>query len=500
MMTPQSALARFYDLWGTLSDLRHAAEVLEWDQLVFMPPGGASARAEQLATLRRLAHEQLTSPAMGEAIAAAEAAVTATEADRAALRVARREYERAVRLPAALVVEQARAASAGYHAWLAARQAGDFRLFAPCLQRLVALARQRADALGHDGEPYDALLADHEPELSTAVVHALFEEVAAALLPLRQHLLEQPAPPPLGRPGPEGEQAQLELGRLAVTAFGFRWQDGRQDRSVHPFSTAFSPHDTRITTRLSTEDFAEGFFATLHESGHALYEQGIDEAWSRKPLEEASSTGVHESQSRLWENQVGRSQPFWEFLLPAARRVLPAVFGDRNAWEVYRAVNRLSPTLVRVEADEVSYHFHIVLRLRLELALLHGDLPVDDLPGAWDEASVQLLGRRPADLLEGVLQDVHWSGGDFGYFPSYALGNILAAIWMAAARQALPDLDRLIAAGSFSPLLDFLRRNIHRWGAWYTPAELVRRVTGEDLQAAPYLAALREKYGALYGV
>lgn len=496
-----SAFERLLTLWGTVCDLRNASAVLEWDELVFMPPGGADARGEQLATLHRLAHERLIAPEMAVAITDAEEEPGTDDIQKAALRVARREHDRAQRVPPELVAAMSRAASAGYQAWIAARRAGDYGIFAPALGHLLDLARQRADAIGHDGQRYDALLGDHEPGMRTARVQAVLREVEAGIRPLLGKVTSRPRPKgrhDLGQP--TSEAAQIEAGRVAITAFGFRWEDGRQDRSVHPFSTSFSPHDTRITTRLSHQDFGQGFFATLHEAGHALYEQGIPPAWSRGPLGQAASTGVHESQSRLWENQVGRSLAFWRYFLPLGRACLPEVFAGCGPEDVYQAVNAVRPSLIRVEADEVTYPLHIALRLELELALLSGDLPVADLPGAWNEGMQRKLGLRPPDDVHGVLQDVHWSGGNFGYFPSYALGNIIAAHWMEAARARLGDLDALIAAGDFAPLLGFLREEIHARGATCLPEDLVVEVTGGPLTAGPYLDSLRGKYEEMYGV
>lgn len=498
-----AAFSHFQNLWSTYADLRNAAAVLEWDQLVNMPPGGSEARGEQLATLHRIAHEHLVSEAMADAITEAEASEGRPNPPettaQAALRVARRDHDRARRVPTDLVSEMARVATAAYSAWEAARSEGRFALFAPHLSRLIELARERADALGHQGERYDALLADQEPGLRTSQLRTLFAEVDRGLQPLLQSIAERPEPgrPLFRRNIPEPEQ--VEAGRWAVTAFGFRWRDGRQDRSTHPFMISFAPSDVRMTTRLRADDFASGFFATLHECGHALYEQGIPDSYRRTPLAQVPSLGLHESQSRLWENCVGRSLPFWQYFQPQLARC-SAAFCNASPEDLWRACNRVDRSLIRVEADEVTYHLHISLRLELELALLSGDLPVAALPEAWNEASVRYLGLRPANDREGVLQDVHWSGGGFAAFPSYSLGNILAGIWMEAAESRVGNLDQQIAAGDFRSLLQFLRQEIHSRGGWDTTEELVERVRGGPLTPEPYLRRLRAKFSELYGL
>lgn len=498
-MTADEALAALRARWEEISDLSHAADVLDWDQLVYMPPGGARARGEQLGTLRRLAHERLASPATEEELAAAEAGSTDAEVQ-TWLRTARREYERASRVPPDLVAEMSRAATDGYAAWVAARERNDFALFAPALTRLLDLARRRADAAGHTGERYDALLAEHEPEMRTERLRPIFSQLRGALVPLIEAIAGRPRPSRASFARPLPEEEQWRAGVRAITAFGYNWQRGRQDRSVHPFSTAFGPGDARITTRLHREDFAVGFYATLHEGGHALYEQGLPESWSRGPLGHAASTGVHESQSRLWENMVGRSLPFWEHFTPILRQCVPGAFDALSPDALFRASNVVEPSLVRVEADEVTYNLHIALRFELEVALLRGDLPVADLPGAWNAGMEAALGVRPVDDLHGVLQDVHWSQGGFAYFPSYTLGNILAAQWVGAFERVHGELAAWVRQGEFAPLLEFLRTEIHARGAGPTPDELTAAVAGGPVDPRPYLDYIGSKFRTIYGL
>ncbi len=492
-----AAWERVQALWAECSDIQRAAAVLEWDQLVNMPAGGAEARGTQLATLRRLAHARLTSGAMAEALA--DAASDAA-ADPAWLRAAHRLHDREATVPAELVEERSRAGTAGYMAWAEARAQRSFAVFAPALQRVLDLTRRYADAVGWTGQRYDALLSGHEPGIDAARVRAIFAELTATIVPLVAAIAERP---PLSRqPFLQAlpRDGQLAAGIDAIAAFGYDFARGRQDFSIHPFSTSFGPGDCRITTRVQDDDFAVGFFATLHEAGHALYEQGLPAAASRGALGEACSTGVHESQSRLWENAVGRSLAFWEWFMPRLRGHLPGRFDAYGAADLYRAANVVRPSAIRVEADEVTYNLHVALRFDLEQRLLSGDLPVADLPAAWNAGMEHLLGVRPVDDLEGVLQDVHWSDGGLGYFPSYTLGNVLSAQWMEQAAAELGDLPGMIRRGGFGPLLGFLHTRIHQRGAGPTPDELAAEVTGRPIDTAPYLRYLREKYGALYGL
>lgn len=484
--------------------LQAAGSLLRWDQEVTMPPQGGEARAEQNATVGRLAHEAFIDGQVGEWLEALrdwEAELDPGSFEASVLRVTRRQYQRARRIPPALVAELIRASSEGYHAWLEARRQRQFAAFRGPLHRLIDLQRQVADAVGYPEERYDALLADHEPGMRTAHVRKLFQRLQEALPPLveaiaerahrvRDDFLHQPYDP----------DGQWDVTLEALGLIGFDFRRGRQDRSVHPFTIALTSDDVRLTTRVDPGTFGPAFFASLHEGGHGLYEQGIPAQWRHTPLGEAASSAVHESQSRLWENVIGRSREFWAFFFPRLRKRFPVQLADVDAEAMYRAVNRVQPSLIRVEADEVTYNLHILLRFELELALLEGDLPVGDLPSAWREKTRRYLGVEPADDVEGVLQDVHWSWGGFGYFPSYALGNLMAAqLWEAALRDE-PDLPSRIAAGDLAGVLAWMRDHVHRHGARYEPLELIRRATGSELSPDPFLRYLRRKYGELYGL
>ena len=500
-----------------VADLNRAAAVLEWDQETHMPPGAADARAHQIATLRRFAHERFTADEVAgwlEALGGAFDDRPEEDFDRALVRVARRDHARATRLPGAWVTAFAEATSHAREAWKAAREADDFAAFAPHLRRVVDLNVEKAALLrplvaeerGPGYAPsdadarYDALLDEFEPGATTASVTAAFDALRAGLVPLVEAVAQRPAPEDAFLRKNFPEDAQWALGLEVARAFGYDLQRGRQDRSAHPFSTALAITDVRITTRLDPGFFPTAFFGTLHETGHALYEQGIAMDLDRTPLADGASLGLHESQSRLWENLVGRSRPFWERWMPRAQAAFPDALGGVSPEAMYRAVNAVRPSLIRVEADELTYHLHVLLRFDIERALVAGDLDVADVPGAWNEAMRRYLGRTPPSDADGCLQDIHWSLGALGYFPTYTLGTLMSVQLFEAARRDTPGLDDALAAGDYAPLLGWLRAHVHRFGRSLPATEILRRATGQDLDAGPWLAYARAKYGALYGL
>ena len=503
-MSFRARYQQLLDTFGTIADLSGAVAVLGWDEQTYMPPQGARARARQKATLERLAHELLTAPTVGELIEQLEDDVRALPADapeRALIRLARRAYDRAVKLPAELVQALSQASSEGFAAWLEARQQGDYEVFRPKFERLVALQVEKADALGWRDCRYDALLDLFEPDLDTATVRRLFAALRDELVPIVRAIGERVQAVDasiLRRHYPADQQWAFTLEVLKT--LGFDFERGRQDRSEHPFTTSFSVDDVRITTRIWEDYLPAALFATIHEAGHALYDLGLPREWERTPLCSPVSLGVHESQSRLWENVIGRSRAFWQYFYPRLQQAFSAQLGDVPLEVFYRAINRVEPSLIRVEADEVTYNLHIFLRFELEQALLDGDLAVRDVPEAWNAKMREYLGVEPGDVRQGPLQDVHWSGDSFGYFPTYTLGNILAVQFYARMRQDHPDLDDEIRRGRFSTVLGWLREHIHRHGARYTPQELVQRVTGRGIEIEPYLDYIRNKYGEIYGL
>ncbi len=496
----QTALTRLTALFGHVSDLRRAAELVEWDARVCMPPGGAVAHGEMQATLQRLAHEHFTSAEMGEAIAAlAQAAEPGSDHARMAA-VATRDYARATCVPSRFVATHAETVAAAQHAWELARAQNSFSAFAPHLQRVLDLKREYVTFFRAPQHPYDILLDDCEAGLTTADVTALF----AVLRPRQVDLIKAIATrPPIDDGCLGGSYSEAQMVALAVEVaggFGFDWTRGRQDKSVHPFATGFGADDVRITTRWVADQPFSLLFGTMHETGHALYEQGIGGSFHRTPLEGGTSLGVHESQSRLWENVVGRSRGFWQYLFPQLRNRFPTELAGVSLDEFYRAINRVRPSFVRVEADEATYNLHIMLRVELEIALLEGQLGVLALPDAWRDRMNAYLGVVPPTDTLGVLQDVHWSAGLFGYFSTYTLGNVIAAQLWARYGIVNPARDEEVARGEFAPLLSWLRQEIHRHGRAYQAQELVSMTTGSRIDPEPYLGYLETKYGALYAL
>jgi carboxypeptidase Taq len=487
-----------------LEDLRNTAQLLGWDQQTMMPPRGAPARAESLATLERISHDMFVSAETGRLLdaAAAELNGASPDSDDACLvRVTRRRWEKARRVPSELAADLARFASIGQEAWVQARRQSDFRAFAPYLSRNLELARRYVDCFEGFDCPYDPLLDDYEPGLKTAEVAALFSELKHELVPLiatlRQH---QDDVDDSWLHGTFAVDKQRALVDEVVALMGFTRESWRIDDAVHPFAAGFGSGDVRITTRWDESYLVSGLYGAMHECGHGLYEAGIADSLQRTPVGHGESLGLHESQSRLWENMVGRGRPFCGVLAPR----LAAAFGnslrDFDPDALYRAVNRIKSSYIRVEADEATYGLHIVLRFELEQELIDGRLQVGDLPEAWNARFKEYLGLEVSDDSEGVLQDVHWSAGLIGYFSTYSLGNLIAGQLWERAHLDLPDLDERLAAGELMPLREWLREHVHRHGAKYSTGELLQRVTGGPIAVAPFVTYLKRKLGDVYGV
>jgi carboxypeptidase Taq len=488
------------DRLATIGDLRSAASVLTWDRQTYMPEGGVRGRAEQLASLARVAHEMLVSHETGRLLKRAGEREQGSD-DAALLRLARRQHDRAVRLPVRLVAETSRATALAEQAWISARETSDWSLFAPHLERVLYLKREEAGYL--DGEhPYDAMLDRYDPGASTKRLRTMFDELKAGIVPLVRDVsarLDEDRAAPLR--GSFDERGQGEFGRQVISMFGYDWSRGRQDRAVHPFCINFGdPDDVRITTRFDPKWLSVGLFATCHEAGHALYEQGVDPSYSRTPLSGGVSMGVHESQSRLWENLVARSRPFWSFFHDDLGAAFPDVLGEVDLETIYRAVNTVKPSEIRTEADELTYDLHVLLRFELELALFEDGLAVADLPDAWNAKMEEYLGIVPENDARGILQDTHWAIGYFGYFPSYAAGNVLSVQLFEAAVDKRPEIMPQMERGEFEALLDWLRENIHRHGKKYEPDDLISNATGHPPNTGAYLRYLRRKFGDLYGL
>ena len=490
-------------LLGEVADLRHAADLIEWDERVCMPSGAAPVHGEMLSTLRRLAHEKFTSEAMGEAIEGARRAREGTNEDGDTARlvtVSARDYAKARNVPADFVAEQARVLSAAHHAWVQARAASDFLSFQPHLQKVVELKKQYVGFFPSPDHPYDVLLDDFEPGMKTAEVKAIFEQLRGRQVSLIRAVTARPQVVAEFLHRPYAERDLWDFAVLVITTLGFDWTRGRQDKSVHPFASAIGADDVRITTRFEKGQPFALLFGTMHEAGHALYEQGVSRVHHRTPLEGGASLGVHESQSRLWENVVGRSLPFWRHFFPMLQARFPSELKAVSLETFYKSINRVQPSLIRVEADEATYNLHVMLRVELEIALIQGDLAVRDVPAVWKARMREDLGVEPPDDAQGVLQDVHWADGLFGYFATYTLGNVIAAQLWRSFEAAHPNCRDELGTGSFASLLAWLRAQVHDHGRKYLPAELVKRVTGSPINPAVYLEYLETKYRDVYGL
>jgi carboxypeptidase Taq len=482
-----------------LAELGRVAALLSWDQQTMMPPGGSEGRARALATMRVLRHQRLVDPRLGELLD--QLGDGGLDPERAAMvRIMARAHGRAARLPDDLVRRISVTGTRGNAAWKRARAAGDFTILQPHFTEMVVLKREQADLIGHDGERYDALLDAFEPDMRTARLVPLFAELRRDLAELLAAIRAAPPPPDPPFTGRFPAERQIAFTERVLADLGFDLEAGRQDISAHPFSTTIALRDVRVTTRVYEDDPFSAVFSTIHEAGHGMYDQGFDPRFEDLPLASAPSLGAHESQSRLWENIVGRSRPFWDHYTPLLRETLGPALGGMDAEAVHRHINRVQPSLIRVEADEVTYNLHILIRFELELRLLRGELDVADLPEAWDAAYDEHLGVRPPDASDGVLQDIHWSEGSIGYFPTYTLGNLYAAMLWRRLAADVPDVDAAIGEARFAPILDWLREHVHRPGHLLECEPLMQRVTGESLSHRPFMDYLWGKFGPLYGV
>ena len=470
-----------------------------------MPPGAVESRGEQLATVGKFAHELFIAPRTGKLLrqAAREKDIAANaDSDEAAIvRVTEHDYKRDRKVPADFVAEFERTRAQSHQAWIEARKASDFKHFEPWLVKMVDLTRRRADYLGYKEHPYDALLDHFEPGMKTSQVRATFADLREQLVPLVHAIsAKSGSVSDACLHGHFPRDKQLEFAMRVSQRFGYDLNHGRLDMSAHPFCQSFSHQDVRITGRVDESFLNMLLFGTMHETGHALYGQGVSAAFMHTPLDAGASLGIHESQSRMWENLVGRSHEFWQFFYPQLQTVFPEQFQNVTLDDFYRAINRVSPSFIRVEADEVTYNLHIMVRFELELDLIESKLNVANLPDAWNAKYKDYLGITPPNDAVGVLQDTHWSIGLIGYFPTYSLGNLGSVQLFDKAEHDIPTLRQSIAAGDFSSLLGWLRENIHRYGRKYTPDQLMKRATGKKLSAKPYMRYLQRKYMKIYGL
>jgi carboxypeptidase Taq len=499
----ESKLNRLREILAEVSDLNSAAALLGWDQQTYMPPGGAEGRGNQLGTLQSLAHKKFTSAEVGKLLDDLQpyADQLDPDSDNARLiKVTRREYEKQTKVTSKWITQFAQATTLGQQSWQEARAENNFSKFKPFLEKNVDLRRLYAEFFAPYDHVYDPLLDDFEPGLKTAEVRAIFDGLRPKQVALIQAISERPQVDNSFIHLDYDEKKQWDFGVEVITSFGYDWKRGRQDKSAHPFTTGFGIDDVRITTRIAKDDVGSGLFSTMHESGHALYELGVDHSLARTPLASGASLAIHESQSRMWENLVGRSLPFWEHYYPRLRQIFPDQLKGVDVEAFYKGINKVEPSLIRVEADEATYNLHIMLRLEIEIALMEGELAVKDLPEAWNARMQDYLGVTPPNDAKGVLQDVHWSGGMIGYFSTYALGNLISLQLWERINAEIPELSEQIRQGEFSALLSWLRDKIHRHGAKFEPQELVQRVTGSKIDPTPYVRYLQSKYSQIYGL
>jgi carboxypeptidase Taq len=492
----------FKEHLAEISDLGEAASLLSWDQETYMPPGAVQDRSTQLATINRIIHEKFTSDEIGELIEILKPEMSSLDpdSDEACLvKHVSREYEKQRKVPSDWVAEFSRATSIAQEAWKKARQKSEFGLFQSDLSKVLDLRRQYAEYFAPYDHIYDPLLDDFEPGMKTADVKKVFEDLRPQQVELVQAIMDSQYPMDDSVLHQEfDEQKQWDFGLEVIKAFGFDFERGRQDKSTHPFTISFGNNDVRITTRLKPDFLSIGLYGTLHEAGHGMYEQGFSPTLSQTPLANGASLSIHESQSRMWENLVGRSRPFWIGYFPRLQEYFPDQLDEVDLETFYRAVNKVERSLIRTEADEATYNLHIMLRFELELALIEQRLDVKDLPEVWNTKMEEYLGITPPNDAEGVLQDIHWSFGIFGYFSTYCLGNLVAAMFWEKILADIPDIEKQFENGKFNALWDWLHEHILQHGAKYEPAELIKRVTNSELTAEPYVRYLQTKFGEIY--
>lgn len=494
-------LNQLKEILGEVSDLNHAASVLSWDQQVNMPPGGGEARGQQLATLGKLSHEKSTSDKVGKLLDDLKQEFAGSDSDDAALvRVAARNYDKTMRVPSEFVSEQAVVTTAAFEAWVDAKKKSDFSIFHPHLEKVFDLARKYVSFFPPSDHPYDVLLDDYEPGMKTADVQAIFDKLRPQQVKLIRNIKSAKQVKADFLHKKYAEKKVWDFSAAIASKFGYDFTRGRQDKAAHPFETSFSVNDVRITNRYAPDNPLATLFSGMHEAGHAMYEQGINPAYERTPLANGVSSAVHESQSRMWENLVGRSLPFWEYFFPELKKAFPTQLDGISAKTFYKAINKVEPTFIRVSADEATYNLHIMLRLELEIGMIEGKIAIKDLPEIWNAKMQEYLGVTPPDDAHGVLQDIHWSAGLIGYFPTYALGNLVSAQLWEKINKDIRDLDQQIRNGKFDALLAWLRKNIHVHGHKYDPQDLVKKVAGSKIDPSAYVRYLTKKYSDIYGL
>ena len=482
------------------ADLNYASAVLGWDQETYMPPKGAEARGRQLSTLAGQAHEILTSDKLGNLLKELSAQDGLSYTEQSNVRLSLEDFEKNKKLSPAFVEELSRQTSDCFNSWIEARRKNDFSIFAPCLSKMIALKRKQAELYGYNDHPYDALLDEYEKDATVAMLDPIFKGIREQLPPILDKIKSTAQVNDSFFHQHFPKQQQWDFSLDVLQQMGFDFEAGRQDYSEHPFTTSFAATDVRLTTRVNEQDYTSMLWSCIHEGGHGLYEQGLPNDQYGLPLGAAASLGIHESQSRFWENCIGRGLDFWKFFYPKLQARFPQQLGNVTAIDFYKAANRVEPSLIRTEADEVTYHFHVMIRYEIEKALIEGSLDVNDLPARWNELYNKYLGIQPPDDKTGVLQDVHWSHGSFGYFPTYTLGSFYAAQFYSRAAGDIPGLHAQVANGELKDLLHWLREKVHIHGRRYTSEELCERITGQKLDTSFFIRYIQDKYKNVYGI
>lgn len=478
--------------------------ILDWDQRVYMPPKGSALRAESIANLAGILHEKFISREFADLLKKAKVLMDAEKLNDDEVCVVKeiwREFERQMKLPTKFVKELTQICSEAHNIWIRARERSNFRLFLPYLKKIVELKRKEAELVGFKKSPYDALLDTYEPYTTSEEISIILDDLKDFLIPFIRKIAKSKVKINSNiLKGNFSVEKQDQFNQNVAKKIGFDFEGGRMDVSAHPFASGFHPNDVRITTRFKKDDLLHSLFGVIHETGHALYEQGLLAENFGTPLGESISLGIHESQSRMWENIVGRSKFFWKYFYPKLKKEFPKPFSKLKLEDFYRAINFVQPSLIRTEADEVTYNLHVILRFEIEKELIEGSIEVEDLPKIWNDKMKEYLGVKVPDDAQGVLQDVHWSGGGIGYFPTYTLGNLYSAQFYQAAKKEIINLEKEISAGQFSHLREWLRKKIHMHGKIYTADDLVKEVTGEGLNSKYFIDYLKEKYGEIYKI
>jgi len=489
---------RYKEKMQQIADVRNAMAVLGWDQETYLPEKGASFRGQQLTTLSTIAHEMFVAPELGEILQELHQRTDLSAVQQKNVALSLEDYEKNKKYPSSFVADLSQTTNAAYHAWIRARKANSYAEFEPLLSKMVLLKQQETHILGYEGHPYNALVNEYEKGATTAMLDTIFDDVKKALTPLLRRIEQSPQVEKDFLHRHYERNQQWQLGIALLKDMGYDMGAGRQDISEHPFTTSFNPQDVRVTTRIDENDFGNMTWSCIHEGGHALYEQGLPLDEYGLPCGEAASLGIHESQSRLWENNVGRSLAFWQHYYPQLQQTFPNNLKDVPLSAFYKGINQVQPSLIRTEADELTYHFHVMIRYEIEKGLLEGTYTTKDLDQVWNRYYQEYLHVTPPNDNQGILQDIHWSHGSFGYFPTYSLGSFYAAQLFATAKQKVPGLTEQISTGQFGALLQWLREHIHAYGRYYTSNELCEKVTGKKLDFQYFLQYAEEKFGEIY--